>query len=328
MVAKEIALVAAVSVFHVACLALPRNAATSLDPLLPPGIYLNDILDGGLAVVVALLHLNLFLVCAEHKSTSATKAQILIHTTGCCLLALASGGHMVANPLDEWLATEFPQTAAVLSAHRTVYWLHEYLFHRVTAAATMSLWLHTTACSAGTPEENNAMRSVIFVAVPHGFAQAALWIGTRTIMVAFPFQIALIYYSRPEFPTLGSVCEQLAPDGKPRGGVLVLLLFAGMICLYLDYLTLLKAILLPTVLCLATQLALSKPDKSVSEAPVRKEKSAMQRYASVFAAVSLAVQLVHIIVHRGAMPTFDDLTHESGSTSALSAASYNDNRWL
>jgi len=59
--------------------------------------------------------------------------------------------------------------------------------------------------------------------------------------------------------------EQLAPDGKPRSGVLALLLFAGMICLYLDYLTLLEAVLLPTVLCLVTHWALSQPDKSVSD---------------------------------------------------------------
>ena len=281
--------------------------------------------DGSLAVVVAVLHIHLFLVCAEsHKSTAVTKAQILIHTTGCCLLALASGGHMVANPLDEWLATEFPQTEEVLSAHRTIYWLHEYLFHRVTAFATMALWLHTTAYSAGTPEETSAMRSVVFVAVLHGMVQAALWIGTRTIIVALPFQIALLYYGRVEFATLGSVCELLVPDGKPRSGVLALLLFTGMVCLYLNYLTLLEAVLLPTVLCLITHWALSKPTKPGSEAYVPNAKSAMQRYAGVFAAVSLAVQLVHITIHRGEMPTFDDLRHESGPTSALSAAFYSD----
>jgi len=112
-----------------------------------------------------------------------TAMQILRQAFFCLLLTLAAGGHMVVNGLDEWIATSHSSSREV---HQTVYWLHEYLFHRIFAAATSALWLHLALCSE---DETPPPPGLVALGIVQGVAQGYFWIGTRAWVVAVPMQL-------------------------------------------------------------------------------------------------------------------------------------------
>lgn len=60
-----------------------------------------------------------------------------------------------------------------------------------------------------------------------------------------------------------AVCHVCEEDGKPRSSSCAVLLVAGSLCLYLGYLTLLEAVLLPLVLCLVLHWVISSQFDSV-----------------------------------------------------------------
>lgn len=196
---RRVVTVVVFTVLHLVLLGLPRSEYLSRHLSLPPGLLINDLIDGAVAVAVVHAHLLLALALTSRgASTSILQAHSLLGG----LLLLAQGGHMVANPIDFLLkstATLKPKAQDIVFLHNIIHWQHEYYSHRLFVGATMGLWLSLCTHAPLLPRPAARLRwsvALRLCLIVHVIAFGVFVIGTRSAPIASPLAAMLLLNNR------------------------------------------------------------------------------------------------------------------------------------